>query len=384
MITYSVSGHGTMIADKVRTQAYLSALQLAVKPDSVVLDLGAGTGFFALMACRFGARRVFAIEPGDIINTAREVAKANGLEKSIEFYQAMSTEVSLPERADVIVSDLRGVLPLFERHLPSIVDARKRLLAPGGSLIPRSDSLWVACVSAPDLHAEVTSPWSDNAFGLDMRSLGRLQANQWRKAPIKPDQLLTEPVCCGSIDYATVVSPNLSMDVALTAQRSGVADGLCVWFDAVLADGIVLTNSPGSPELVYGKAYFPWPERLALTQGDEVRASLSATLIGDDYVWRWVTTTQSTSGQERTSIRFDQSNFFGEPMSPAKLRKQSSEHVPVLDEDGQIEGLALGLMAQNKSLGEIAREVASRFPNRFSSWQDSFERVAALSVRFSR
>jgi len=44
----------------------------------------------------------------------------NGFGDRVQIISKMSTEVELPERADVIVSDLRGVLPLFLRHMPSI------------------------------------------------------------------------------------------------------------------------------------------------------------------------------------------------------------------------------------------------------------------------
>jgi SAM-dependent methyltransferase len=124
---YSIADYGAMIADEVRMDAFVRALRQAVKPGAVVIDIGTGTGIFALLACRFGARRVYAIEPSDAIQVAREIAAANGCADRIEFIQAMSTQVTLSERADVIISDLGGVLPWFQQHIPSISLAWRRL-----------------------------------------------------------------------------------------------------------------------------------------------------------------------------------------------------------------------------------------------------------------
>lgn len=41
---YSIYSCGGMIADHVRMEPYVRALRQAVKPDSVVLDIGTGTG----------------------------------------------------------------------------------------------------------------------------------------------------------------------------------------------------------------------------------------------------------------------------------------------------------------------------------------------------
>ena len=167
---YEISAYGEMIADRVRMDAYAGALRRKVHPGSVVLDIGTGTGILALLACQCGARRVYAIEPGDCIQVAREVAAANHCADRLVFIQDVSSRVTLPERADVIVSDLHGALPLFESHLPAIVDARQRLLAPGGALIPRQDTLWAVPVSAPDLYRTTVGPYADRPFDLDMRA----------------------------------------------------------------------------------------------------------------------------------------------------------------------------------------------------------------------
>src|SRR5678809_342287 len=152
---YSLHFYGQMLADAPRMDAYAAALRHVIRPDSVVMDLGCGPGVVALLACKLGARRVYAVEPNNVVGLAREAAAANGFSDRIEFFDKLSTEVALPEPATIIVSDLRGALPFFQQHIPSIIDARKRLLAPRGVLIPRRDILWAALVEAPEQYTEL-------------------------------------------------------------------------------------------------------------------------------------------------------------------------------------------------------------------------------------
>ena len=94
---HSIHSLGRMMADRLRTEPYVQALRQSVHPGSVVLNIGTGAGGQALLACKLGARRVYAIEPGDSIEVALAVARDNGFEDRIEFIQADSTDVALPE-----------------------------------------------------------------------------------------------------------------------------------------------------------------------------------------------------------------------------------------------------------------------------------------------
>ena len=114
---YSPHDHGWMIAHRVRVGAYRQALEKVVNPGSVVVDIGTGTGIFAVFACQLGARKVFAIESGEIIELARQIAKDNNCSENIEFIRELSTRVELPERADMVISDIRGALPLYNGSL---------------------------------------------------------------------------------------------------------------------------------------------------------------------------------------------------------------------------------------------------------------------------
>jgi precorrin-6B methylase 2 len=312
---YSVHFYGQMLRDAIRMEAYASALRRAVKADSVVMDLGCGPGVFALLACKLGARRVYAVEPENIVGLAREAATANGFSDRIEFFEKLSTQITLPEPATIIISDLRGVLPLFEQNISSIIDARERLLAPGGALIPERDVLWASVVEAPEQYGEIVGPWG-NQFDLDLAVGRRLVTNTWRKSRIKPEQLLTDPVCWTTLDYYKVNSAHVRAEISWQAARKGTAHGITVWFDSELAEGIRFSNHPAAPETIYGIGFFPFPDPVEVSEGDRITAQLAADLVNDGYVWRWDTEVPGKAS-------FKQSTFFGVPLSTNQLRKSA-------------------------------------------------------------
>ena len=311
---YSVHFYGQMLRDTTRMDAYTAALRRALKSDSVVMDLGCGVGVFALLACKFGVRRVYAVEPENIIGLAREAAAANGFLDRIEFFDKLSTEITLPEPATIIISDLRGVLPWFEQSVSSIIDARERLLAPGGVLIPQRDVLWAAVVETPEQYEETVKPWQTR--DLDLSAGTRLVTNSWRKSRIKPEQLLTEPVCWSTLDYYEVSSPDVCAEISWQAARKGTAHGVAVWFDSELAEGIQFSNHPAAPEMIYGIGFFPFLRPVELMEGEHIAVRLAADLVDDGYVWRWETDVPGKAN-------FKQSTFFGVPLSTSQLRKSA-------------------------------------------------------------
>ena len=367
-----------MIADAGRMRAYTAAMRRAIRPGSVVVDLGCGPGLFSLIAEQLGARRVFAIEPGNVIQVAREIAREHGAADRIEFIQELSTKVDLPERADVIVADLRGVLPWFGHHIPSIIDARKRLLAPGGILIPSCDKVWAAVVETATHYDQMVKPWEHDGFNLS--AARNMAVNLWRKVRVEPDNLLGQPVCWYQLDYGSVEEANVCRDIALTANRRGTAHGIVMWFDAEVFDGISFSNAPGGEELIYGQAFFPFKEPVDVDAGDRIDVRFEGRSIGDDYVWRWNTT---VSSEAETKISFKQSTLFGTPLSPAQLRKRANTYVPSRSEDGSIARFVLSQMDGMNSNETIATELVKRFPRRFGDVNEALDAVAEIAEKYS-
>jgi protein arginine N-methyltransferase 1 len=372
-----------MITDNLRTDAYAEALKREIKVGDVVADIGTGPGIMALLACRFGARRVYAFEPSGVIEVAREIAVANGFADRIEFIPKMSTESSLPEPANVVVSDVRGILPFFEKGLVSVIDARERFLAPGGRMIPRSDTVWIAGVHAPELHQENLGPWDGRPYDFDMSAARLRTINSMSQCWLAiADQLVLEPRCLASLDYTRLKQTDLDATVSWTVDHASQGHGIVLWFDSMLAEGVTLTNRPGAPRLIYRQLFFPWPSPLEVCPGDTVTVTVSARLVGNDYVWRWDTQLASKNAANGGKPSFRQSNFFGSDFSLAELRTSASRFQPRLNEDGRIQRRILSLMEGTTSLEAISQELVKDFPGRFKRWQDAFNLVSSISRTF--
>jgi type I protein arginine methyltransferase len=381
---YSLGGYGSMVADRVRVDAYAQALRKTVREGAVVLEIGTGPGIFAVLACQVGASRVYAIEPSGIIQVAREVAAANDCADKIEFFEELSNRVTLPLRADVILSDLRGVLPLFERHIPAIADARRRFLAPGGTLIPRKDTLWAAIVEAPKPYSELVDAWDHNPFGQDLSSARRMVVNNAEKIRVSPNQLLTAHQLWATLDYGSIENPDVRGNLDWRLERGGTGHGILVWFDADLAEGTGFSNAPSAPETVYGSMLFPWTQPVFLARGQAVNVCLEAKLVENDYVWRWTTRIEPLEGSGNPRINFEQSQLLGEVLSTATLHKMAADYVPQLSEEGRLRRRTFELMDGAVSLEEIAHRLATEFPRRFSRWEQALSYAGAISQEYSR
>jgi protein arginine N-methyltransferase 1 len=380
---YGLEDFGRMIADRARLDAHVEAFRRVVTPSSVVLDLGAGTGIMTLLACRAGARRVYAVEPTGIAGLISETAQANGYGDRVVILDRRSTEVTLPERADLIVSDLRGVLPPFESHFEDLTDARDRLLAPGGCLIPQTDTVWVTICSAPDVFEERRQVWSSDLLGLSLRSALPRIDNSPFKHRARPEDCLSPPVEWARLHYPTLRPGAVRSSGTCTIAADGVAHGLLAWFDTVLVDGVGYSNAPGRPATIYGQLLFPWPQPVALRSGDQVGFELRADPIAAHCFWTW-TTEIRRAGPEGPlpPLRFRQSTFGGMTILPGSLRRRASTFAPALSPAGEIALQVLEGVRAGKTVGELAAELQAARPDRFPSTDAAHGAVAALVERY--
>jgi protein arginine N-methyltransferase 1 len=386
---YSIADYGEMITDEIRMDPYVYALKAAIGPDSVVLDIGTGTGIHALLACKFGARKVYAVEPNEAIHLAQELARANGFADRIEFIQNISTRVILPEKADVIVSDLRGVLPLYEGHITSIIDARQRHLAPGGALIPRRDTLSVSLVEAPSVYDEIIKPWN-YPYGLAMEEAKQLVLNSWVEEStdtFSKRNLLMESQIWTVLDYLSIDNPNVEpLNVTQKATRDGTAHGLWMWFDAEITDELCICNGPQSEKTakVYGCGFFPLLVPVVVNQGDMITLNIRADLIEEQYVWCWHTRIQSGDNPQAIKADFEQSTDLQGRLDSAVPHNQVLNFRPARSQAGEIDHFILEKMDGRHTIDQIARQVQEKYSARFKTQKEAQFYVNDLSQEYGQ
>ena len=371
-----------MIADSSRLEAYNKAIAKAVLPGDSVLEIGCGPGSFALLACQAGARKVYAIDSEEIVHFARELAAANGFADRMEFIQSDSRKLQLPERVDVIISDIRGSLPLFGHAIASLEDARQRLLAPGGRLIPQRDTLKAAIIEAGDFYSKLVSPWAKSIPSLELSPSLSLLLNGSYSSHFNSDQLLTEAQTWGVLDYSTGAKVSQTANLDFSVTRSGIAHGICLWFEAELFGGITYSSGPAPSKPVYGQVFLPWLEAVPVQDGQSICVSLQANLVGDEYVWRWETKVRGNGNSGERCFR--QSTFQGANFTPQALRRRAADFVPSLSEEGQADRWLLQAMDGKTSLQQMAQGASERFPAIFRRWEDALHRAAELARQFSR
>jgi protein arginine N-methyltransferase 1 len=379
---YSLQAYGAMIADRERFDAYAKAIVKAIRPGDAVLEIGCGPGVFAMLACQAGARKVYCIDFEEIVHFARELAAANGCSERMEFIQSDSRKVQLQERVDVIISDIRGSLPLFGQAIASIEDARLRFLSPGGRLIPQRDTLKAALIEESDFYSQITSPWVSSVPSLELSPALPLLLNGSYTSHFKSEQLLTAAQTWTVLDYLAGANacPSASLDFSVT--RAGTAYGLCLWFEAELLDGITYSSGPSSSKTIYGQVFLPWLEPVTVQHGQRICVSLQANLVGDEYIWRW--DTKVSAKGDAAERYFRQSTFQGANFTPQSLRRRAADFVPSLSEEGQADRWLLQAIDGKTSLQQMAQAATRQFPKLFPRWEDALHRAAELARQFSR
>lgn len=381
---YSISSYGGMVIDQRRTQPYVDALTRVIGPETVVLDIGTGTGFFALLAARLGAVRIYAIEPDGAIDVARLCAADNPNAGRILWIRGLSTEIDLPERVDVVIGDLHGTLPFFKHNIESLKDARIRHLKPGGHIFPRRDILHVAPATATTEYDMLRKPWEHNEYGVDFRAARRFVANTWWKVrgdAVAEDALLGAPAPWGSIDYLSAEASTLRGSAEWTIGCTGDMHGYYVWFDTDLGDGPVISNSPLLPSIAYGRAFFPLESEVGVEAGDRVQVKLAVVAMEDDHIYSWDTLVTAADGARKA--RFRQSTFNAKPIAH-HARAASEHHVPNLSDGGRVDLAILQGMAASQSHGAIAEALMAKFPEKFPTRPAALNRVVRVAGPYSR
>jgi protein arginine N-methyltransferase 1 len=368
--------HAGYVHDVVRVAALERAVAAVVRPGHVVVDLGAGTGIVALLACRAGAARVYAVDEGSMLELARQVCAANGVADRVVFVSGLSTRISLPEKVDVAIADQVGPFG-FEGGLRAFAkDARARLMKEGGVFVPSRIHFRMAPIECAHEYDEIDR-WGTRPAGFDFGAARSWATSTPRNVEIQPEQLLAEPVECATIHVG--LGPNaLELDATFTIAREGRLHGIAGWFEAELAPGVAMTNSPIARERIRrANKLLPIERATRVGAGDVLRARLR--VLQDEPLIGWRVTVRSASGEARAD--FSASSFGGMLASREDIERLAPTRKPRRSEWADAELEVLGMFDGAHALSAIAEALATSRPGLFRRREDAAVFVAEIVKR---
>ena len=256
----------SMLSDKVRMQAYREAIFKTVKPGDVVVDLGAGTGLLGIWAIQAGASKVYAIEKTNAIELAKVIAQKNNCLDKFEFINDNSMNVSLSEKADVLISETLGSFAVDENTLLFTNDARDRFLKDQGSIIPQSLELFVAPIDDAEVYDKVDF-WR-NIEDIDFSPAFDLFSKKIMVESVNPKGLMSQPVSLGCIDLMTSTENSFQTGQYIPITQKGWLHGIAGWFTAELCEGIEINTAPNQQLTHWKQAFFPFDKPIQVINGD--------------------------------------------------------------------------------------------------------------------
>ena len=287
----SVFSHLEMLRDPLRVLTYRRAIERQA-PGKRVVEIGCGTGILSLFAAKAGAAEVVAIEESRISEVAAAMFAANGCSDRIELRIGNSRNVELDPPADLIIHEILGTDPFSESLLPVLADARRRLLKPGGRLLP--GRLEICCVGLDCEErgnpARVLAEARElsGLYGLDfgpflhaLEAAGPRRDRPWLSG-VGPDfgrRLLSEESRLLDLDLHgedLLERAGQPVTVPLRITAEGILDSVAVFFRAWFDEKTCVTTSPVAPVTSWGKSIRTLSRSIRVQAGDFVPISAVA------------------------------------------------------------------------------------------------------------
>lgn len=205
------------LADEQRTLAFKAAIEAVVKPDSVVLDVGTGSGIMAMFAAKAGAHQVYAVEVGEYLSkVSRQIfSESDYADRIVPLrIEARDLDASMLEKPDVVICEQVTTGLIGEPQGP-VINALKKsgVIDSHTVIIPAGFATSIALVNA-----------DYNFYGIDLKF--PIFVDYFTRSFDNRHQILSEGKPAHAVKFSEDFDETVTIKEQITASKDGTANGL--------------------------------------------------------------------------------------------------------------------------------------------------------------
>tara|TARA_B100000029_G_scaffold414062_1_gene417364 strand:+ start:1096 stop:2526 length:1431 start_codon:yes stop_codon:yes gene_type:complete len=241
--------HIEMMNDNIRNEAFSKAIKEVVDEGDFVFEIGTGSGLLSMMAINQGANKVISCESSsDIASIAQEIINKNGYVDKIKIIEKNSLNIDvgndIPQKADIVIAEILSSEFVGEGVLPSLYDAKRRLLKEDGKMIPESGAIMIALLGESNFIKERF--FVNDIFGYDLSNfnsiISRKHGIHSRPGDVNIISDPSESFCFNF--YSEEIFTEKSIDINLEVNKNDKCYGIITWNKLNLSKNVVYENNP--------------------------------------------------------------------------------------------------------------------------------------------
>ncbi|XP_011648340.1 protein arginine N-methyltransferase 3 isoform X3 [Pogonomyrmex barbatus] len=272
--------HHEMLSDKVRTESYRDALLTNSNKfhDSIMLDVGCGTGILSMFAAKSGCRKVISVDQSDVIYHAMDIVRENNLSDIITLKRGRLEDINIGvEKVDAIISEWMGYFLLFEGMLDTVIYARDHYLTPGGVILPNRCTISIVGSGDTKRYIDLVDYWS-NVYGFKMSCMKGEVLREPSIEICNVDDLITSSIEIQAFDLYKVTTDciNFSSPFTLNVKKTGSLTAIIGYFDIFfdLENPIHFSTGPYTTPTHWKQTVFSLSEPISITEGEVITGTL--------------------------------------------------------------------------------------------------------------
>lgn len=237
---------GQCLLDTKRTNAFKEAIESKVTKDSIVLDVGTGSGVLAMLACKAGAKHVYAIELDPFVaDTAKNNFQANGLTDKITLINDDArtfnfASIKSVHKIDIVLMELITTGMIDEFQVPAIKNLKDQdCLSPNVIHIPFQQNTYATLVNYDFEFYGLNFPMVIHAWDIHNTSKNKIEKISDTQL-IDSYNFVTDSRNSFEKQITLQVKPNKKANAILLESESCLNENIKLWETSALNGKVVI------------------------------------------------------------------------------------------------------------------------------------------------